>query len=187
MKPKKTQLFFIALLPPVEVQEVANGIKEQFAQFYQSSAAQKSPPHITLQPPFRWKVIELPLLQENLQKFAMSQSAVPIILDGFGAFKSRVIYINVLQTPELMSLQTELITMLKLSLNIQDKLAKNNPFSPHITVAFRDLTKENFQRAWPEFQWQQLHFEFTVPQLTLLNHNGKFWEVIQEFNFQVIG
>jgi len=30
-------------------------------------------------------------------------------------------------------------------------------FSPHMTVAFRDLTRQNFKAAWPEFQQRQLH------------------------------
>jgi len=178
---KIKHLFFIALLPPKEVQQSVINFQNYFGQIYNSSSAKKSPPHLTLQPPFRWNFPELPLLEEKLQEFALTQCGVPIILNGFGAFKPRVIYINVVKTPELMFLQEQLKTMFKSQFNIEDKQYRNQIFTPHITVAFRDLTRDNFYKAWPEFKQKELHFRFTVPQLTLLHHNGERWEIIKEF------
>ena len=59
----------------------------------------------------------------------------------------------------------------------------NRHYTPHITVAFRDLTKQNFRKAWSELEHQQLYFEFIVPVVTLLIHNGKRWHICQEFVF----
>ncbi|MFN6233029.1 MAG: 2'-5' RNA ligase family protein, partial [Microcystis sp.] len=56
MNQPQGSLFFIALLPPPEVQEIATKIKVEFAEIYNSRAALKSPPHVTLQPPFRWNL-----------------------------------------------------------------------------------------------------------------------------------
>jgi 2'-5' RNA ligase len=106
-----------------------------------------------------------------------------MILDGFAAFKPRVIFVNVLKTPELLAVQKALMEHLETSLELVNEVSKNRPFAPHLTVAFRDLTKPNFYKSWDEFKQQQLHFEFLVPQLTLLIHNGKFWEIYQEFLF----
>lgn len=178
------KLFFIALLPPKQVQTVATEIKQHFARVYNSKAALKSPPHVTLQPPFFWEIEQIVTLEEVLAKFARSQSAISITLDGFAAFPPRVIYINVLKTPELLELQTKLITELESSLAIVDKNAKNRPFAPHLTVGFKDLTKANFYRAWEEFQSQKIYFEFTVYHLTLLTHNGQNWEIKAEFLLQ---
>jgi 2'-5' RNA ligase len=177
------QRFFIALLPSLEVQQFANKIKEHFAEVYNSRAALKSPPHITLQPPFEWEVEDLAKLEQKLAEFARSQYPVPMTLDGFSAFKPRVIFINVLKNPELLAIQKALTNELETSLKIVHEVSKNRPFSPHLTVGFRDLTKANFYKAWDEFKEQQLHFEFLVPQLTLLIHNGKFWDIHQEFLF----
>ncbi len=177
------QLFFIALLPPEEVQQKANEIKEHFSQVYNSKAALKSPPHVTLQPPFKWELEKLAILEEKLQEFAINQVSIPMILDGFGAFKPRVIYINVLKTPELMAVQKQLMKDLELSLNLVDPVSKTRPFSPHLTVGFRDLTKENFYKAWSEFKEGKFYFQFTIPKLTLLIHNGKRWEIQNEFDF----
>ncbi|MGK7915884.1 MAG: hypothetical protein AB4038_10100 [Prochloraceae cyanobacterium] len=41
------RLFFIALLPPEEIQQNVTKIQQHFAQVYSSRAALKSPPHIT--------------------------------------------------------------------------------------------------------------------------------------------
>jgi len=175
--------FFIALLPPLEIQDYANEIKQYFAQTYESRAAQKSPPHITLQPPFEWQLDTLPVLEQCLKTFADTRTPVPVTLNGFGAFVPRVIYINVLKTPELVTLQQDLMAYLEASLGIFDQVSKTRPFAPHMTVAFRDLTRQNFRAAWPQFQHRQLEFEFTAPQLTLLIHDGRQWNVSAEFPF----
>jgi 2'-5' RNA ligase len=177
------QLFFIALLPSEEVRQFADRVKQHFAEIYNSRAALKSPPHITLQPPFQRQLEDLPLLEEKLQEFARMRSPIPIQLDGYSAFKPRVIYINVLKTPELLTVQQALNEELESSLQIVDRASKGRSFAPHLTVGFRDLTKANFYKAWQKFRSQQLYFEFIVPRLTLLAHNGKRWEIKQEFSF----
>lgn len=173
--------FFIALLPPQEIQEYANQIKQYFADKYASRGAQNSPPHITLQPPFEWVDANLPLLEECLRDFASSRESVPLRLSGYSAFAPRVIYINVVRSQQLLTLQTDLMAYLESNQGIVDKVSKTRPFAPHMTVAFRDLTKQNFHAAWPEFEKRQLDFEFTVNNLTLLLHDGKRWNVKSEF------
>jgi 2'-5' RNA ligase len=178
---QSTRLFFIALLPPQEIQDYANEIKQYFAQTYQSRHAQNSPPHITLQPPFEWQLDTVPTLEQCLRAFAETRPSVPITLNGFGAFVPRVIYINVLKTPELLILQKDLMAYLETSLGIVHQVSKSRPFAPHMTVAFGDLTRQNFRAAWPEFQHRQLEFQFAASQLTLLIHDGKRWNVSAEF------
>lgn len=177
--------FFIALLPPLEIQDYVNQIKQHFAENYASRGAQRSPPHITLQPPFEWLPEQVPVLEESLSRFAKERESVPVTLSGFGAFPPRVIYINVLKTQELLALQTDLMAHLESNLGIVDQVARTRAFSPHMTVAFRDLTRQNFKAAWPEFQHRQLQFEFPADCLTLLLHDGKRWNVLAEVPFAV--
>ncbi len=178
------QLFFIALLPPREVSQIATEIKQHFATIYDSKAALKSPPHITLQPPFKWNLQDLGILKAKLKEFSQNQAPIPMILDGFSAFKPRVIYINVLKTKELLTIHQDLIYYLEHTFNLVNNKEKSRTFSPHLTVGFRDLTKTNFYRAWSEFKDKKLNFEFIVPELTLLIHNGKKWEVEENFTFE---
>lgn len=180
---QKNHRFFIALLPPQTVRQAANKIKHHFANAYNSRKALNSPPHITLQPPFDWSEENLPILEQNLKEFAATRSPIPITLSGFGAFAPRVIYINPLKTPELMALGKDLPDRLKTTLGIGDRARpmRTIPFSPHLTIAFRDLTKTNFKRAWPEFKNKAFFAEFVISKLTLLIHHDKHWEIYREF------
>ncbi|MDB9331755.1 2'-5' RNA ligase family protein, partial [Nodularia spumigena CS-591/04] len=154
--------FFIALLPPQHIQDYANEIKQHFADHYASRGAQKSPPHITLQPPFEWSDAHVPQLETAIRDFAHSQQPIPITLNGYAAFPPRVIYINVVKSQELLTLQADLMADVESNLEIVDKTSQTRPFTPHLTVAFRDLTKQNFRLAWPEFVQRSLNFYFTA-------------------------
>lgn len=173
--------FFIALLPPEEIQVEVNLIKQYFRDRYDSHAALRSPPHITLQPPFTWSVERLPELEDGLAEFAGEHFSLPIILSNFGAFPPRVIYVDVVQQPELLKLQTDLAVNLETCFGIVDPAAKDRSFIPHMTVAFRDLSEPNFQIAWADFQGRSLGFSFIANNLTLLIHDGQSWQIQTNF------
>lgn len=175
--------YFIALLPPQAIQDAASQVQQHFAERYASRKAQNSPPHITLQPPFEWSVEQVLTLEQYLSDFASNQKSILVGLSGFAAFPPRVIYINVLKTSELITLQTDLAVCLGSKLGIVDPVSKSRAFKPHLTVAFRDLTRANFKAAWAEFQHQPFEFQFTAPALTLLTHNGQRWNAIADFSF----
>jgi 2'-5' RNA ligase len=176
------RLFFIALLPPVEIQEAVRAIQQDFADRFGSRAAQKSPPHITLQPPFYWNTESLPELEDCLQGFVRRRSPVPIQLSGFGAFAPRVIYVDVVSTPELMRLKQDFNRQVVAGLGGK-LVGDQRPYVPHMTVAFRDLTRQNFRAAWPEFQAKPFEFGFIAQRQTLLIHNGQRWTVHTELPF----
>lgn len=177
------KLFFIALLPPQPIQNQITEIKHYCAQTYHSRHALKSPPHITLQPPFEWLTEDLPILEQQLSTFALNHAPIPITLSGFNAFPPRVLFVDVIKTPELINIQKQLMDNLEQQLNIVHQVSKKRLFSPHVTVAFKDLSKTAFQTAWLEFSQRPIYFEFTVPQLTLLIHNGHTWNIKTEFPF----
>ncbi|MEO3706191.1 2'-5' RNA ligase family protein [Trichormus azollae] len=175
--------FFIAILPPKYIQDYANEVKQYFVDKYGSRGAQNSPPHITLKPPFQMVDQNLPLLESSLKSFAENSQSVPITLINFAAFVPRVIYINVVKSQALLSLQADLMNDLENNLGFVDKFDQSRPFTPHLTVAFRDLAKQNFHAAWPEFKERQLYFKFTATYLTLLLQDGKRWNIKSEFSF----
>lgn len=188
-------LHFIALLPPPLVQGAATQVQQHFARRYASRKSLNSPPHITLHPPFELverspttpsqaSLSPLIALEACLSQLARTHPAPLIELKGFGAFPPRVIYINVLKTPELLKLQANLAHHLEAGCGIIDPGAKNRPFCPHLTVAYRDLTQANFQIGWAEFQNQVFDYKFMVPALTLLVHNGQRWQISRNFGFQ---
>ncbi len=175
--------FFIALLPPDSVQAEARQLQLEMGDRFQSRAALKSPPHITLYPPFTWPTDTLPHLIEPLSQFADAHSPVPLTLSGFGAFQPRVIYIHVDLSPALLTLRQALVEWVDSRCGLRDRRDQQRGFHPHLTIAFRDLSRQNFHMAWPEFQLRPIHHQFSVLHLTLLRHDGQRWQIDQQFPF----
>jgi 2'-5' RNA ligase len=176
--------FFVALVPPQEIQDDANEVIQELADHFRTSTS-KSPPHVTLQPPFEWPPDRLPELQAVLANFASAQSPTPVRLSGFAAFPPRVLYINVVKTPDLLSLQAALMQELEQHLEIVDPKSRQRPFAPHMTVASRNVTRQTFKQAWEHLRDRPVEFEFVGDRLTLLIHNGQHWLVHGEFPLSV--
>ena len=182
MRPKHLDLFFIALLPPLEVQQQVTQFKLELRDRIGCRHALKSPPHITLFPPFQYPQDQRPQL-DGLQQFCQNQAPVPITLKGFGHFKSRVIYVHPLKSPELLTVYDQLQSFLKQTLQLIDPMASRRNFAPHMTIALRDLKRDRFSAAWALFQDRAFHATFTATHLTLLKHHGHGWKIDQEWLF----
>jgi 2'-5' RNA ligase len=177
------QRFFIALVPPLEIQQQITEIKLYFAEHYNSSRALKSPPHVTLQIPFEWPVADVPKLEEFLKAFVAKRLAIPVTMSGFAAFAPRVIYVDVVKSSALLELQQDLMVDFETNLGIVNSVSKTRSFVPHMTVAFSDLTEQNFDAAWLEFKERSIFFEFTAAELILLIHDGSQWNISDRFLF----
>ena len=179
-----TDRFFVALVLPEPLQDTVNLVKKEFRDRYNSRKAFNSPPHITIIPPFHWPMADIPQIQESLYEFTINSFPlpVPIQLRGFGAFAPKVIFVNVIKTPELMALQTALTG------HFQDNFpdlppSKHRSFEPHVTVAFRDLKATQFKQAWPKFEHRTFEADFIASHLHLLHHNGQHWNVFSQTPF----
>jgi len=175
--------FFVALLPPSDVQLRVNGVKEMMRDRFNSKAAFRSPPHITLHAPFEWPISAVDRLQDSLSKFAYAQPPISISLDGFNAFSPHVIYIDVVKSAGLMTLQPKLLTHLEADIALVSQQERKRAYVPHLTVAFRDLKPNMFRKAWAEFQHQEFHADFTASRLSLLIHHGNLWTVKENYEF----
>lgn len=178
---KKLSQYFIAIVPPSPVYDEALEQKQYFKDHYQSKASLNSPPHITLHMPFRWREDKEAELVQQLSQFTSNIQPFNITLDNFSSFPPRVIFINVIKTPELEHLYVELKRFCKRELNLFNADYKEQPFHPHLTLAFRDLKKPNYQRAWDEFEQKKYKADFPAKNIALLKHDGKTWQVFHEF------
>jgi 2'-5' RNA ligase len=181
LKRKEQKLYFIAIVPPPPIYEETLEQKAYFKSKYNSKASLNSPPHITLHMPFRWNENDEKELFSHLKNFADENPPVIIQLKDFSSFPPRVIFINVVITPELESLQKNLQRYFKRQLNIFNANYKELPFHPHLTLAFRDLKKPNYQKAWEEFMSKNYQATFLANTFALLKHSGSVWEVHKEF------
>ncbi|MGK7391244.1 MAG: 2'-5' RNA ligase family protein [Candidatus Cyclobacteriaceae bacterium M2_1C_046] len=181
-KKKQNPLYFIALVPDGEVHDEIMSIKHEFAENYNSKAALKSPPHITLYMPFRWKEEKEDKLFEVLEKLSMENKNHQVELENYGKFGTKAIYIDVKENEQLSSLQKNLIRSFKRELKIIDEGFEERPFHPHMTVAFRDLKKPMFWKAWnEEYKDKPFNASFQANGIILLKHDGKMWQIYKNF------
>lgn len=179
---KGEQRYFLAIIPPEPLATEINAIKEEFVERFNSKAAFRSPPHITLHMPFQWKEAKEERLFQVLAQTTKFKS-FQVELNGFGAFAPRTIFIQPEASEELEQMNQELLLATKRQLNLFHAIHQNG-YNPHITVAFRDLRKPLFYEAWLEFEHRPFQGSFEVNSFWLLKHNGKQWLAYREFPFQ---
>lgn len=173
--------YFIGIIPPPPLYARAFEIKQYFNDEYQTKASLNSPPHLTLQQPFEWSKSKEEDLVETLRKFSAGLNLVRIQLKDFGCFAPRVIFIQVVVSAELTALQAKVREFCKKELGLFDANYQDKPFHPHLTVAFRDLRKAMFAKAWDEFRNRKFEGKFLADKITLLKHDGKRWNAAYEF------
>jgi len=183
MPKEGSALYFMAIIPPSPIYEQALEFKNHFKEQYQSKAALNSPPHVTLHMPFEWKEKKEDELLSNLKSFSRNKKSIALQLQNFACFAPRVIYIHVNENEALRTFQQELHRFCKMELNIFNAQYRDLPFHPHLTLAFRDLKKAMFEKAWSEFKNKEFFASFVADRFALLKHNGKVWEVFTEFVF----
>jgi 2'-5' RNA ligase len=181
---KKPKQYFLAIVPPTPIYEEALELKNYFKSRYNSKASLNSPPHITLHMPFRWKEDKEGELVDTLNQFESGLRPFELKLLNFNSFPPRVIFIDVVPNENLISLQKKLLRFCKKELNLFNADYKNQPFHPHLTLAFRDLKKSNYLEAWEEFNTKPYSANFMVDRFCLLKHNGRVWETFSEISLK---
>lgn len=170
------QLYFIALIPPSplkdEIQELKLEVKEKF----NSSHSLNAPPHITLLSPFRLEGENEDKLDSLLDVFAQAIEPFEVRFNNFSTFPPRVVFIDVEKTSKLMEVQKKLEELARSNSELFNYNYDDRPYHPHLTLAFKDLTKSNFHRAWKDFQDRTFDASFTAQGLYLLKHNREHWE-----------
>jgi 2'-5' RNA ligase len=178
-----TDLFFIALLPPKEIADKIIALQKEVAEKFDCRHALKSPPHITLVPPFRCNDELEKVIIEPLRDFFSQTASFEIQLHGFSCFeRNRVIFIDLVRNGHLEKIYFDLQNFA--DDNIPVKLhEKHAQFTPHITIASRDLRKEMFREAWSEFRERAFEGAFDSSSAWLLRHSGTEWVPSSEFLF----
>ncbi|MEB2782547.1 2'-5' RNA ligase family protein [Algoriphagus sp. C2-6-M1] len=141
---KVIQKYFLALVPEGEFQEQVTKLKLEIRNRYQAKYALKSPAHITVKMPFSYNEAKEDKLIERLGGFISKYPSMILTIKGVKTFGERVIYLEVEAGQELYGFQQELKTFCKRELNLVDELSDRN-FHPHVTIAFKDIKKSQFQ------------------------------------------
>jgi 2'-5' RNA ligase len=171
------RMYFIAIVAPANVNEQVLKWKHYMRDHFGCSVALRSPAHVTLIPPFWMKEGLEQEMANDLAAFAAQQSAFPVALKDFDAFKPKVIFVHVVANPALEALKTSLEDFL-LSKRKYPVKKESRPFHPHVTIANRDLRKKDFPPAFEHFSRTAYEVEFLAGGISLLKHDGNQWVVI---------
>ena len=174
--------YFLAIIPNDPVFSLIEGIKKECGIRYNTKGALRSPAHITLHMPFEWKESKEDELLLNLEQF----NFLPfnIHLNNYNCFEPRVIFIDVKKNEELIELQKKLVHHIKKNLNIFNQSDDKRGFHPHVTIAFRDLKKNQFYSAWSELKEKVFEGSFICNSFYLLKQNEQQWIPYRELKFK---
>ena len=171
--------YFVAIIPPSTVFKKIENIKSDIAQEFKIKGALRSPAHITLHRPFEWKEGKENELLEKLQVFSFKKN-FKIELKGYNTFSPRVVFIDVMKTDELTDLHYLFSGYAKRELGLLNEVNDLRGFHPHVTIAFRDLKKQQFYKLWEKYQKLDFSASFNYQGLSLLCLEKK-WEKIAYF------
>ena len=112
-------------------------------------------------------------LRGLLEQFVSAYRVFDLELKNFSAFAPKVIYVDVISNSTLEALKNHLEdALLKEHYPVKKEERK---FHPHVTIANRDLKKEDFPKAWDYFKGIRFSKQFPVQAISLLKHNGQRW------------
>ncbi|MFN7115774.1 MAG: 2'-5' RNA ligase family protein [Saprospiraceae bacterium] len=179
----KELLFFIALLPDEQIQQEVTAFKQYLARHFNATHALKSPPHITLFPPFKWQESRVNELCESLHNFTIEYHNFTLSLKNFSGFPPRVLFVDVEKSEALQALQRDLEIYLRKNLHLINE-RPHSTFNAHMTIAHKDLSRALYPQAWAHFSQQTYERTFPVHTITLLEHRRGKWEVYEKFEMR---
>lgn len=176
--PEGFSLFYIAILCPPAIDEKISGFKAYMEQQYGSRSAQKSPAHLTLIPPFRAEDETESALADFVQSFSIGMAPIDIQLAGFGHFADRVLYVDLAPNQALFELEKE--ANAEFSEKFPAIIFGQKPeFSPHVTIATRDIPEGKLPEALEYFNTHQQASEvFSTREINLLKLDKGFWKIV---------
>ncbi|HEX8329357.1 MAG TPA: 2'-5' RNA ligase family protein [Hymenobacter sp.] len=167
-------LYLVALLPPEPVLSEVWALKQEVHALTGSRNAVRLPAHITLIPPLRRPEAVEPNLVSSLTAFAATQASFRVGLDGFAWFGNRTLFVHVSQPDAVRAFHAALTAWC--ATHLPEIPAEKRPFTPHMTLATRDLPPAQVPALRQQFASRSYAADFAVQQLTLFRHNGQLWQ-----------
>lgn len=179
-------LYFIAIIPPDPIAGEVTAFKQDFANRFQSEGALRVMPHITLKNPFHLDIKRHEVLLKWFEKMYVPVSPFVLYLKDFGSFpklESPVIFVKPMPSEPLKILQKEMIRSFHRRFP-EVSIEMDRRFTPHMTVAYRDLSLEHYQEAWKEYQAKAYSASGVAGEIFLLQHDTRQWNVVGSHKLQ---
>lgn len=134
------------------------------------------PPHITIKPPFETDESGIKEVERVLRSFAGNEHSIPLVIDGFGRFGFRTVYMDVYKSVEAVSLVRRLIHTLNTNISWMPAYPlEGNKL--HASVA-RFLNRKQFRRIWRGLRLLRPRFESTLDTIVILKKEEGMWKVM---------
>ena len=175
-------LFLVCLIPPVSIVEDVDEIRTYIAEKFNVHESLKRPAHITLYNP-----VKLMDRQQETRFFEALESAAYAenfaqILKNFNSFPQHTFYIDVVQNDGIMNLQAQIKAALKPLKLLPEQ--NNFKFTPHLTLAFKDVKPPVFTAIMADFKDRRFKREFLVDGFSVYKHVDKKWQPFKEIKFK---
>lgn len=172
---RSLQKYFLAIIPPDEFLDQVNQLKLEIKNQFGVKYALKSPAHITLKMPFLFDENKISKLTDSLFDLFQDSRPFPVQISGIDQFRRRVIFFKVGFSRELLDLQGEIKKHLKKNFHLIEELSDKN-YHPHMTVAFQDIKKEQFDLLYQFIFERKVEFSFVANSIVLLKKEEGFWK-----------
>ncbi|HET9057173.1 MAG TPA: 2'-5' RNA ligase family protein [Chitinophagaceae bacterium] len=172
-------MYYIAIVCPEAINEKVLKYKLWMQQNFDCKVALKSPAHITLVAPFYFEEGKEKDLLQSFQSFSAGLNSIIIELSGFSHYGKRVIFIKVNENDLLELIYKKAISHFYRML---PKIAKEDDrsFSPHVTIANRDVKPSAFIKAWQYFSNKKFEMTFETNSISLLKLTEGKWKIIAD-------
>lgn len=175
-------LFLVCLVPPISIIEDIDEIRKFISEKFNVYESLKRPAHITLYNPVKLTS----LAQEECFFSALDRAAYSApfnqVLKNFNAFPEHTFYLDVEQNESIMNLKSAINKELK-SLALVSSI-ETFKFTPHLTLAFKDVKPEVFRTIITDFKDRRFKRQFNVNGFSVYKHIDKKWQPFKEIAFK---
>lgn len=166
---KRSDNYFIGIILPRELEDTIERSREWMRRECGCRSGMRTQPHITLIPPFG-SSLSLSEMKSLLSPIAFKSFDVSV--SGYGSFAERTIFARVEGNSELEKLKMDLSGHLR---DCGVKTKDEKFFTPHITIANRDIRPEAFIPSMEHFGASNLRYSFTVDSIMVFEFRDYFW------------
>ena len=156
--------FWVGIIPPKKISIKLYRAQKEIAKKYKTYHGLESRigPHITITYQENVDKKDLKDVENAVHEVSKRTEPFKVIIKGVGRFyRLRVIYLKVAKSKELKNLSNELSKRITRF----SKIRRLRIFTPHVTLADMDITKENFREAFKELGNKDFSYTFVVDRL----------------------
>ena len=177
-------LKLIAILLPQPISAHVKSEQQFLADHFGPRHALRTPPHITLIPPLEVNDEDIKKIVSIGKEIATQTQCFKLELNGYGAFKPRVVFIKLIENIML----NNLYQLWRKNIEQQaPHLLERYPdrsYHPHLTLAHRDVTPQQFDNIWKWYKVKSFESVIEITGCWMLKHSSSGWAKEQEFIFE---